>query len=199
MSDSARFSQPQDDNQPQDDSQRLHDHLERLSEEQFQRQMREAALLLERGKGKSALPLLERCYALRPDDIDVLTNLGGAHILAGQHRHAIPYLERATELSPQNPAVWSNLAAAYLGKLVTATQERQQRAMAAYYRVIELDPAYPSVHYNLGLIHIDRREWDEAAEAFTQAIATNPFDNDARLMLRRVEEIRSQPPNLINN
>ena len=182
-----------------DERDALNRRLHQMSQEQFERQMTQAMRLLTQGKGKEAIPLLERCFRLRPDDVDVLTNLGGAYILAGRHKQAIPILERATELAPDNPAVWSNLAAAYLGKLVTATSERQQRALAAYRRVIEIDPAYPNVHYHIGLIHIDRREWDDAHAAFTRALQTNPHDEDARTMRDRVSEIRDQPPTPLNN
>lgn len=191
--------QPNQQTEYPDESDRLNDHLHHKSEEQFRRQMRQSSLLLSRGDGKTALPLLERCYALHPDDVNVLTNLGGAYILAGQHRKAIPYLEKAVELAPDNPATWSNLAAAYLGKLVTSTRERQENALIAYQRVIDLDYAYPNVHYNMGLIYVDRRDWDAAYEAFTRAIETNPNDQDAHLMRDRVETIRSRPSHPSNN
>lgn len=182
-----------------DEREALNRRLQQMSEEQFQRQMTQATHLLTEGKGKAAIPLLERCFGFRPDDIDVLTNLGGAYVIAGRHKQAIPILERATELAPENAAVWSNLAAAYLGKLVTATGDRQQRALAAYRRVIEIDPAYPNVHYHIGLIHIDRREWDEAHAAFSRALQANPYDNDARTLRDRVEMLRNQPPTPLNN
>ena len=176
-----------------DDSERLDDQLERMSDEQFRRQMTQASILLSGGNGKDAIPLLERCHALHPDDVGVLINLGGAFILIDRHQRAVPYLERASEIAPHDPAVWSNLAAAYLGKLVTSTGTRQEKALAAYNRVIALDAAYPNVHYNMGLIYVDRREWVAAYEAFTRAIETNPHDKDARLMRERVEEVRRRP------
>jgi tetratricopeptide (TPR) repeat protein len=196
MTDSPQ--QSPNDSQP-DESERLKNHLQKLSEEQFRRQMRQASILLSGGNSDDAIPLLERCFELHPDDVHVLTNLGGAYILAGRHRYAVPVLERASELAPDNPSVWSNLAAASLGKLVTSTRSKQDRALIAYQRVIELDAAYPSVHYNMGLIYVDRRDWDLAYEAFSQALASNPFDKDAANMLRQVEEIRSRPPDATMN
>jgi tetratricopeptide (TPR) repeat protein len=177
-----------------DDSARLEQHLRQQSKAQFQRQMQEATALLSAGKGREAIPLLERCQKLYPDDVNLLINLGGAYILAGRHCLAIPPLEQASQIEPENPAIWSNLAAAHLGKLVTATREQQAKALADYRRVIEIDYAYPNVHYNMGLIHIDRREWDKAFDAFTRAIETDPHDADARVMRNRVDEIRRNPP-----
>ena len=168
-------------------------HLEHLSEEQFRRQMRQAADLLTRGQGEDAIPLLKRCHDLHPHDVDVLLNLGGAYILAGRHRLAVPLLEQASDLDPANPAVWANLAAAYLGQLVLSTRARQDRALAAYQRVLELDAAYPNVHYNMGLIYIDRRDWEAAYIALTQAIQSNPHDEDAVALQRRVDHLRSRP------
>jgi tetratricopeptide (TPR) repeat protein len=95
--------------------------------------------------------------------------------------------------------VWSNLAAAYLGRLITSTRARQDRALAAYRRVIEIDAAYPNVHYNMGLIYVDRRDWDAAHAAFTRALETNPSDGDALAMRNRIEEIRSAPPSIYPN
>jgi uncharacterized protein HemY len=45
----------------------------------------------------------------------------------------------------------------------------------------------------MGLIYIDRREWDKAHGAFTNALRTNPEDKDAHAMRQRLEEIRNQP------
>lgn len=187
MTDPALHSSDPD---PLDESERLSAHLEAMAEDQFRRQMRQAAALLSEGNGRAALPLLEWCLTLHPEDVSVLLNLGGAYILAGRHHRAVPVLERASEIAPEDPSVWSNLAAAYLGKLVTSTAPGQDRALAAYRRVIELDPSYPNVHYHMGLIHVDRREWEAAYDAFTRAIEANPNDEDAWAMRRRVSEIQ---------
>jgi tetratricopeptide (TPR) repeat protein len=180
--------------QPHDDEERLKAHLHQMAEEQFRRQMRQASMLLSAGNAKAAIPLLERCFDLHPDDVHLLMNLGGAYILTGKHPRAVPVLERAAELAPDNPNVWTNLAAAYLGILVTSTHTRQENALAAYQRVIELDAAYPNVHYNMGLIYIDRRDWQAAYDSFTRALEVNPHDEDAQAMRRRTEEILNSPP-----
>jgi len=65
--------------------------------------------------------------------------------------------------------------------------------------VIEIDAAYPNVHYNMGLIYVDRRDWDAAYDAFSRALEANPHDQDAFNMRRRVEEIRSRPPDIHKN
>ena len=187
------MTEPKKPDGKQGDSTRLDQQLEKLSEEQFRRQMQQAAILLSGGNAKGAIPLLERCYDLHPEDVNVLTNLGGAYILDGRHRHAVPVLEKASALMPDNPNVWSNLAAAYLGKLVTSSRAKQDQALTAYKRVVEIDSAYPNVHYNMGLIYVDRRDWDAAQVAFMRALEMNPHDKDAQNMLRQVEDVQNRP------
>jgi tetratricopeptide (TPR) repeat protein len=176
-----------------DDSERLERELKELSEDQFRRHMQQASILLSGGNARDAIPLLERCYELHPEDVNVLTNLGGAYILAGHHRYAVPLLEKASGLAPENPNVWSNLAAAYLGKLVTSTRANQDLALEAYRRVIEIDMSYPNVHYNMGLIFVDRRDWDAAHAAFSRALEVNPYDTDAHNLRKQVEDVHNRP------
>ncbi len=108
--------------------------------------------------------------------------------MAGRHKKAIPLLEAARDAEPGNAMVWINLGAAYLGNPVLATDEQQTRAIEAFEKALELNPVAPSVHYNLGLIYIDRKEPDLALAAFRQAVQTDPMDRDARLWIRRLEE-----------
>jgi Tfp pilus assembly protein PilF len=83
--------------------------------------------------------------------------------------------------------VWVNLGAAYLGNPVLASDKQQLRAIDAFETALQLDPASPNVHYNLGLIYVDRAEPDLAVAAFRQAADVNPADADARLWLRKLQ------------
>jgi tetratricopeptide (TPR) repeat protein len=169
--------------------------MQKMADEQFYRQMRDAAFLLQRGNGKNAASILKRLRDLYPDNVDVAVNLGAAYILSKQYAEAVPVLEFATAAADNNPAAWVNLAAAYLGTLQTSTKEKQDKAIDAFQQALEVDPYYPNVHYNLGLIYQDRRDWARAREMFQGALKTNPDDKDARNLLlhveKRLEEERS--------
>lgn len=145
------------------------------------------AQLLQQGKASEAIPLLEQAYQLEPGSVPTLINLGGAYVMAGRHKEAIPLLEVARDAEPDNPMIWTNLGAAYLGNPVLATSEQQLRAIAAFEQALHLDPTAPSVHYNLGLIFVDRGETDLAIAAFRRANRANPLDRDAQTWLRRLE------------
>ncbi|MCX6028541.1 MAG: tetratricopeptide repeat protein [Chloroflexi bacterium] len=142
-----------------------------------------------------ALPLLTEAWELAPDNAAAAINLGGAYILQGKHAQAVPVLEAAVRLEPDNPMVWINLAAAYLGKLPFATAERQERSIQAFERALALDPVAPNVHYNLGLIYLERsvgdrldQDAERAAAHFTAALETNPNDRDAQHYLDNIRK-----------
>lgn len=144
-----------------------------------------AHLLAARRPGEAAVFLI-RAWELDPHDASIAINLGGAYILQGKHKLAIPVLEAASRLEPDNPMVWTNLAAAYLGKPPLAGPKDQDQAIAAYEKVLALDPRAPHVHYNLGLIYLDRHDTIQAALHFVNALATDPNDRDAQLWLDRI-------------
>ena len=53
-------------------------------------------------------------------------------------------------------------------------QERWSEAIAAYYRVIELNPSFFWSHHNLGDVLTKLQRWDEAAVIYRRAIQLNP-------------------------
>jgi tetratricopeptide (TPR) repeat protein len=65
----------------------------------------------------------------------------------------------------------------------------QHRAKAAFKQNLEsatLNPADASAHYNLGLIHQQRGEFDAARERFERAIRIDPEEIDASYQLGRI-------------
>lgn len=159
---------------------------EKASQESVHQLLNRGASLLEQGRAQEAISHLEHAYELDADSVPTLINLGAAYIMTGRHRHAIPILEAARDAEPHNPMIWINLGAAYLGNPVLATREQQNMAIVAFDRALELNPAAPSVHYNLGLIFIDRGDTDLAIAAFQGAIQVNPHDRDARYWLNKL-------------
>lgn len=72
---------------------------------------------------------------------------------------------------------------------------RQQRARASFKQNLEastLNPADASAHYNLGLIHLSRRELDPARERFQRAIEIDPEEIDAHYQLGRISRMQNR-------
>ena len=171
------------------EQERLNSWLQDRHERQFRDSMTQGTRLLSQRKPNDALPFLERAHKLKPDNPDAALNLGGAYIMAGKHKLAIVILESAVARTPDNAQLWINLGAAYLGNPITATDERQQRALAAFNRALEIDPLAHSVAYNIGLIHRDRGEIELAIAAFRRAVLADPYDRDAQRMLAKLSAL----------
>jgi tetratricopeptide (TPR) repeat protein len=160
----------------------------RRSREQGIDLLSQGARLLAQGRPGEAVAKLERAAALLPEDPDVAINLGGAYILQGRYNKAVQVLERASQVAHDNAMVWTNLAAAHLGNLDLSGPQQQSRAIAAYQRALQIDPTAPNVHYNLGLIYNDRKDWLQAKACFLLALEANPGDTDARKWLTRLAQ-----------
>jgi len=154
--------------------------------EQVRRLVADGARLLAAKRPVEAVPKLEEALNLDPENVSAAINLGGAFILQGKHDRAVPALETASHLEPDNAMIWSNLAAAYLGKLPFSDRDRQDRAIVAYERALMADSRTPNVHYNLGLIYLERADTLRAATHFLSAVETDPDDRDAQLWLDRI-------------
>jgi len=150
------------------------------------------ANLLAQGQATDALDCLEQAYRLDADSVPVRINLGGAYVMCGRHKKAIPILEAARDAEPGNAMIWINLGAAYLGNPILATAEQQGQAIDAFEKALQIDPAAPNVHYNLGLIFVDRGDKHLAIAAFKRAVEVNPFDRDARHWLGKLEVSQQQ-------
>jgi tetratricopeptide (TPR) repeat protein len=168
------------------------DRADQAQQEEMLELLNQGASLLERGEGREAISHLEEARNLAPDNVPLLINLGGAYILAGRHEEAIGPLELARDREPDNAMIWTNLGAAYLGNPVLATDEQQKRAIRAFERAIELNPAVPNVHYNLGLVFLDRGDEELAEAAFRRALQVNPFDRDARHWLKKLGAVEEE-------
>jgi tetratricopeptide (TPR) repeat protein len=161
-------------------------------DDDFKKHLIAGTRLLNRGKPKEALPLLELAYRANPGHLEAALNYGSAYIMAGRFKHAIPILEDAAKAHPDVPQLWQNLGAAYLGNPIIASAEQQSKALAALNRAVLLDPYAPNIEYNIGLIHRDRGEIEQAINAFKRALKVNPNDQDARSLLRKLEARQQQ-------
>lgn len=146
-----------------------------------------AARYLQENEPVEAMNLLLPLFEEHDDNPDLAINLGGAYILQRKWRKAVAVLEPASRQFPDNVMIWTNLAASYLGSLELSGPQQQKRAIEAYKQALRINPYAPNVHYDLGLIHKDRHEYDLAIEYFSQAVKVNPADNDARVWLNRMQ------------
>ena len=85
----------------------------------------------------------------------------------------------------------------YMGELM-----RGQRARAAFRQNLEaatLNPADASAHYNLGLLHMQRKEYEEARARFLRAVEIDPEETDAHYQLGRIARAQGRLPEAIEH
>ncbi|HEX5708383.1 MAG TPA: tetratricopeptide repeat protein [Pyrinomonadaceae bacterium] len=85
----------------------------------------------------------------------------------------------------------------YIGEVL-----RSKRARASFRQNLEaatLNPADASAHYNLGLIHLQRRELSEARTRFERAVEIDPEEVDAHFQLGRVARAEGRLPDAIKH
>ncbi|HEX6185629.1 MAG TPA: tetratricopeptide repeat protein [Pyrinomonadaceae bacterium] len=83
-----------------------------------------------------------------------------------------------------------------------AEATRAQRARAAFRQNLEaatLNPADASAHYNLGLLHQQRKEYDEARTRFLRAVEIDPEETDAHYQLGRIARAEGRFPEAITH
>lgn len=85
----------------------------------------------------------------------------------------------------------------YFGEVV-----RAQRARASFRQNLEaatLNPADASAHYNLGLVHLSRRELEAARERFARAVEIDPEELDAHYQLGRISRMQNRLPEAVGH
>jgi tetratricopeptide (TPR) repeat protein len=77
---------------------------------------------------------------------------------------------------------------------------RAQRARASFRQNLEaatLNPADASAHYNLGLLHQQRKEYEEARARFLRAVEIDPEETDSHYQLGRIARAQGRLPEAI--
>jgi len=80
--------------------------------------------------------------------------------------------------------------------------QRTQRARASFKQNLEaatLNPADASAHYNLGLLHQQRKEYAEARTRFLRAVEIDPNETDAHYQLGRIARAEGRLPEAIKH
>ena len=88
----------------------------------------------------------------------------------------------------------------FLVRSYVGEAQRAQRARASFKQNLEaatLNPADASAHYNLGLLHQERKEYAEARARFQRAVEIDPEETDAHYQLGRIARAEGRLPEAI--
>ena len=122
------------------------------------------------GRPKDARQAYERAVALESHASYAMSNLCYLSFLEGQMERAIDECQRAVALEPALKGARYNLALAYAG---TGAMDDARESLAAAGDAAEAS-------FNLGILHMARRDYRGAAAAFDAASRARPTMNIAR-------------------
>jgi tetratricopeptide (TPR) repeat protein len=97
----------------------------------------------------TALESFKKAAELREDYPEAHNNYGALLNESKDYEGAIPHLELATKYAPDYADAWLNLGNAYRGR------GELEKALAAYNKVLALDPKRTEPLFNLGVYHFD--------------------------------------------
>lgn len=132
-----------------------------------------ASALIERGRAREAVTLLDDAPAEARQAPELLARLGVARREAGDLQGARAALESAQASGWQNPEVLNDLGVVY------ARLGRTDEARAAFTSLVETAPHAADVWNNLGVLELSVGRRAEAVAAFRQAVDADPAFGDA--------------------
>ncbi len=138
--------------------------------------LRQAAALLSRlGEARRATALLAGRSAQKPDDAATLTQLGLAHLDAGEGEAARRALERALQIDPRQPLALSGMGTLHLNSFRRERRPEQlQQAGDFYRRALEADPRLVTALNGLGVIRLYAGDLDGAIAAWREVQRIDP-------------------------
>lgn len=140
--------------------------------------------LMQRGREREAIGLLEEALRQRPDYVDAIANLGVALAKLGRLQEAVPRFREAARLQPGRADVHQNLGMA-LARLGDAEAGKTQLREA-----LRLNPRLAEAHDQLGIALAREGDLQSAARHFAEAVRLQPANRAARQRMERaVREI----------
>lgn len=136
-----------------------------------------ALSLLREGRPGEAVPLLEMLLSARPDDAEVLYNLGMAESDLGDLAPAVRHLSRAVEHDPTNV---NALVALALAQLRDGREDEAERNLR---QAVAREPENGDAHRNLGALLGNQGRLRDALPHFREAARLLPEDPKAVLGL----------------
>jgi tetratricopeptide (TPR) repeat protein len=146
--------------------------------------------MLQEGRIKDAIPILEALARSNPADEEVLYNLGLAYSETGEFDQAIIKLKRLVAVAPKHARAWTAIGVAYqrMGK--------PELAMEAMSRAVAADPTDGYAQRNLGAILLGRGDHRSALDHFRQAHIAIPDDAQSTYGLAAALETAGGTENL---
>lgn len=135
------------------------------------------AILLRKGKGNEARPLIEQSLQQDPSQPKAWLNLSAIFFNTGDFAKALEAIDRAIELAPPSAEVLNNK-----GVIMGALGDHES-ALTCLEKAIALKPDYVDALYNKGGILEKKGAAGDAAQCYAQVLERSPNHTSARYNL----------------
>lgn len=134
----------------------------------FDAQMRAAAMYYQIQMYDKALEFLERANKIKPDNYDSVLALANVTYDAGKYAEAVPLYERAIQMKPEDANVRTELGSTYhsIGE--------EEKAVAEFRRALTYDPKNERALHNLAHVLLEKGDARGAEDAITKLNEANP-------------------------
>lgn len=131
-----------------------------------------------------AIERFNKAITVDPDQAFAYVNLGVALDEKGKYYEAIAAYQAALERDNEQPLVLVNLANTYMN------QGRLKIARATLQQAIAMRPELAAAHEALGYCLFRMQQWDDAAQAYTDAISYDPHRAKAHVGLGSIDMLQ---------
>jgi len=137
----------------------------------------------QKGDWQQALDNLRKANRVQPDQAGVLSGMGTCYLELLDYPKALECFLQTAALLPTNADVQNNLG------LVYQLNGRDQDALAAHQKAVQLDSSNWAAWKNLAALHLRMDQWEQGVSILASLIRTNPQDIDAKFLLAQCYEI----------
>jgi tetratricopeptide (TPR) repeat protein len=137
---------------------------------ELQASLREAVTAFNAGRFESAARSCERVLARAPGNLRALGVYGAVLHAQERYTEAERVFGELVDADPNTAMHWMNLATARRGA------GKFEDALRAYMRASELGCATADFYFNVGLTHLDRRDYESARAVLKKALELAPAD-----------------------
>ena len=151
-----------------------------------------ASIDIQQGNLKEAQERLEKVLAAQPGYVEARLALGRLHAAMGRENAAITELEHV--VATAKGSKHGKEALALLNRLYTQRAERLRKAKEAgfaiqeYQALLQHDPENVAAHFNLGVLLLSERRYEDALDEFQAVVRLAPDNSAAYLNMGRIHD-----------
>ena len=117
-----------------------------------------------------------------PANNKAFVNLGNAYAYLGEYAQAKSAYVKATTVNPKSALGFYSLG------VLSEMMKNLKNAESYYLKATQVETNFEDAYFNLGALYANQGKFNEAIAALNTVIKINPSANDAKQMLKQIEQ-----------